>query len=967
MGAYIGDALQSVQAQTYKDYEVIIVDDGSTDEHTIRQLKSIGKQSPEIHIYYKENSGLSGAKNYGIERANGEYIVCLDADDKLEPTYLEKTVELIERKKSENVAFVTTWVQEFGHRDDIWRTSGFDMPKLLITNLVHAGSIFRKDVWKEVGGFKKVGASYEDWEFWISIVEKGYKWDIVEELLFLYRIRTNSLLASAKSSHLEIYKTIYDLHPQVYMKYAKELAIENAREIKELREVISEKNKSINEILDARDFYRGRALNAEERLEAFLRSRTVRIGLKLIKLSALIRAKMSALRSRFINFLRSLIPQFAKRLARRAFDLAFPKELTVIKNEQWSEGQHLISVITPYYNHAASIRDTAESVFYQTYRSIEYIIIDDGSNEEHSKALNQIKGKSVKIVHLKENIGKGSPAAARNYGIERASGKYIVCLDSDDLLDPTFIEKCLVILETQPDIGLATTDIQAFGAADWIWDFHNYNPMELLTNNLVITAAMFKKEAWQKVGGYKKDIGYEDWEFWISLAEKGFFGKHLAEKLFKYRVADTSRYKEDKKRHRHIVEGIHELHPKFKKNIRTILKEKKKKIIKVDPNTAFINLDRAGDYYVNNIGNNVLIAIPWMTFGGAETLILNFCNEIKDSINISFVTGLSSQHEWEHKFKKISPNVYHLENMFGEDKKMYLEYISNYISTRRIDVLHIVHTSFMFDMLPEIKKRHPNLKVIVTLFNTRAHFEESVGYEDLIDRYGTDNSLVANQLQKRLKAGKPVTVISNGINSNDTYNPALFDRSEERRTLGIKEKEISIFFAGRLSEEKNPDLFIEVAEKILAKESSRNLKFFIIGDGSLRGVVEKMISGIDSDNIKYLGYQSDIARYLSAADIFVLPSSIEGFPLSILEAMAMRVAVIASDVGAVSQIVDTGENGIVVPPASIEDFIAAIEKLNSSPKLLEKLKNNARRKVEEKYSNIILGENYKKLYKEVLR
>jgi glycosyltransferase involved in cell wall biosynthesis len=95
-----------------------------------------------------------------------------------------------------------------------------------------------------------------------------------------------------------------------------------------------------------------------------------------------------------------------------------------------------------------------------------------------------------------------------------------------------------------------------------------------------------------------------------------------------------------------------------------------------------------------------------------------------------------------------------------------------------------------------------------------------------------------------------------------------------------------------------------------------------------------------------------------------LPSSIEGFPLSILEAMAMRVAVVASDVGAVAEVVEDGKDGFVVRPGNVEDMVSAIGRLADDHKLLVSVKKNARQKVESKYSNVILGRNYKKLYED---
>lgn len=144
------------------------------------------------------------------------------------------------------------------------------------------------------------------------------------------------------------------------------------------------------------------------------------------------------------------------------------------------------------------------------------------------------------------------------------------------------------------------------------------------------------------------------------------------------------------------------------------------------------------------------------------------------------------------------------------------------------------------------------------------------------------------------------------------------------------------------------------------------MKFFVIGDGPVRPQVEEMVESIGKDSVRYLGYQSEIARYLSSADIFVLPSSIEGFPLSILEAMAMRLAIISSDVGAVAEVLDNGTDGIVVTPGVVSEISEAVLMLEHDRPYMEQIKDKAQKKLLSTYSNKKLGDNYMKLYKGLL-
>lgn len=262
-----------------------------------------------------------------------------------------------------------------------------------------------------------------------------------------------------------------------------------------------------------------------------------------------------------------------------------------------------------------------------------------------------------------------------------------------------------------------------------------------------------------------------------------------------------------------------------------------------------------------------------------------------------------------------------------------------------------------------MRRRHPSLKVVVTMFNDRVdYFGQSIEYAQYIDGFVTDNDKVARHYKQGLPPDKEVTVIPNGLNCYEEFNPDLYDREKERERLNISDDELAVFFVGRLSEEKNPDVFIRAAKALVANNRSK-LKFFLVGDGPMKHEVEHELKKIGNDNISYLGYQSEVAAFFAAADIFVLPSSIEGFPLSILEAMAMKVAVVASDVGAVAEVVESGKQGIVVKPGSVKEITESIEKLSNDPKLLSSMKRAARKKVEECYSNIVLGKNYRSLYR----
>lgn len=968
LGVFLPEAIQSVYDQTYKDWELIVVDDGSTDDKTTQIISKLRIAYPDTKFVQQANTGLANTRNNGIKLAQGKYIVCLDADDVLAPTYLEKTVALLQKDTTGKVAIASTWLQEFGERSDVWKPVDFDLAKMFITNQIHAGSMFKKEVWDKTAGYRKDANihGHEDWEFWLQIIEQGFIWKVVPEALFKYRIRGNSMLRATSDKRVLYHTSVIQYHKDFFLKHYDETLNELAAALNEQVDSINQKNASIGELQAAVEYQKSLAMKFENDLEDLNKSRILVYAQRLVRLSIKIR-HIPGLRYKFMDKLRAIIPKPVKNTLVKIKRLLFPIEVRVVENQKWADDKPLISVVTPYFNQASTISETIDSILSQTFKNFEMIIVNDGSDETNTKALQAISSQKIQVIHHKTNLGKGSPAAARNTGVKAAQGKYIVCIDADDAIELTYLEKALNILECDPMVSIVTPDTQTFGetanAPDYT--YQEYNPLKLISDNMVITAAVYRKEVWEKTGGYKSGIGYEDWEFWLNAAEHGYFGKHIPEKLFRYRIANSSRFLDDRKKHDDNISTIRGLHPEYENKVRTFVKANKRTKLVMMPETQFVNLNNSKYYTKEVINDNVLIVLPWMTFGGAETLILNFCSAIKHTFNLSFVTGLESDHEWEDKFKLISPEIYHLADLY-DNHQQYLEFLSNYVATRNIKMLHIVHTHFIFDILPELKRRHPELKVLVTLFNDRAHFDETVEVQKYVESYSSDNNKVVNHFKQELKGDKLIRVIPNGINSDEIYNPELFDRDLERAALGLADKDLAVFFVGRMSPEKNPDVFIDAAKKIVNYKEQQNVKFFLIGDGPMGPDLQQSIRAVKGKNISYLGYKSDIAKHLSAADIFVLPSSVEGFPMSILEAMAMKVAIISSDVGAVSDVLTNNVDGVIITPGSESEIIQNITRLNSDRAKLESIKVAGQKTLLSKYTDKTLGKNYTQIYSDTI-
>jgi len=213
---FLPEAVESVIAQTFTDWEVVIVDDGSPDP-TGQVADDLVRRHPtrRIRAVRQANAGLARARNAGIERARGSYILPLDADDRIGPTMLGRTYRLLEEQPG--VAIAYTDMQRFGDDNEVSRAAEFNPTMLPAVNHLSYCSLYRREVWEAVGGYNpNMVYGYEDWDFWVGAVERGYVARRIPEPLFEYRVRSGSMFADAMAHDSELQSRMRRNHPSVY-------------------------------------------------------------------------------------------------------------------------------------------------------------------------------------------------------------------------------------------------------------------------------------------------------------------------------------------------------------------------------------------------------------------------------------------------------------------------------------------------------------------------------------------------------------------------------------------------------------------------------------------------------------------------------------------------------------------------------------------------------------------------------
>jgi glycosyltransferase involved in cell wall biosynthesis len=195
-GQYLAEAIESALKQTVK-CQVIVVIDGSEDNS-----EQIARKYP-VKIIIQPNYGLATARNVSIRAAETEYILPLDADDKLHPTMVEKCLEV-------EADIVGTAQETFG---DYTATTYFNPnpthEMFLAGNQINCSALFKKSMWEKLGGYDEtMTEGYEDWDFWVRATKAGYSVKTIPILLLYYRKHGDSLVTKATSKHQEIHQYI---------------------------------------------------------------------------------------------------------------------------------------------------------------------------------------------------------------------------------------------------------------------------------------------------------------------------------------------------------------------------------------------------------------------------------------------------------------------------------------------------------------------------------------------------------------------------------------------------------------------------------------------------------------------------------------------------------------------------------------------------------------------------------------
>ncbi len=619
------------------------------------------------------------------------------------------------------------------------------------------------------------------------------------------------------------------------------------------------------------------------------------------------------------------------------------KDLNIISFEE-KEFKTLISVVMPFYNDKEYIRPAVYSVLNQTFPYFELIIVDDGSKDEESlKELSEIEklDNRIKVFH-KENEGL---AATRDYGASHSSeeSKYFFFLDSDDLIEKTYLECAYWTLETNKGAAWAYTDSVGFGADTYTWNkWFDYKKMQK-ENDLVATALIRKKDFWD-VNGYelREKAVNEDWNFWLKMIAKEKYPVRMDFYGFWYRRkkknSELEKARSNKKRALEIVEAT----------ARTI----KKPVTAIQYPFYNFNgeieeepLDSICPVKDNNKKVKLLVIVPYTVVGGADKFNVDLLNGLDDNkFDITLISTEPAVNVYRHKFKE-SISIYDLSTFI--DQKYWISFLNYIIKKDKTNIILNTNSITGYSMLPYLKAKYPEIPIIDYIhmeewYNRNGGYSrDSSGVASVIDKTLTCNANSMRILEEHFGRNKnELDTVYIGVDEKK-FDPKDYNKEELRKKYKLSKKYV-IGFICRIAYQKRPFLLLEIIKGL--KEKRNDFEFLIAGEGELFAQVKAKCKKLKiEENVRFLGNVSETQKVYAASDLTLNCSIKEGVALTSYESLSMGVPVISSDVGGQKELISE-DVGIIVPCIQDENDIFDLnyseEEINQYVEGVDKIINN---------------------------
>jgi glycosyltransferase involved in cell wall biosynthesis len=632
----------------------------------------------------------------------------------------------------------------------------------------------------------------------------------------------------------------------------------------------------------------------------------------------------------------------------------------------------MVSIVTPFFNPGAVFSETVLTVRRQSLQSWEWIVVDDGSTDAASAAA--LAGAAaheprIRIIRLPENRGL---SAARNRGLAEAAADYVCWLDADDLIEHTFLEKCLWRLQALPRVAFTKGFSIGFGAANYLWRHGFHEGERFLKENRTDPTSVMQTAAARAIGGFDETIraGLEDWDFWLRAANGGYWGDTITEPLSWYRRREEhlnrwANLQVDSKR-----EG---LEAQFRTRYPRLWSGGFPKIEGGEPPATEFAASTALANPLEKRRPRALLIVPHLELGGADSVNLDLLAQLTQRFDweTTVVTTRHSEDPWRQKFYDLTSDVFMLHRFLPFSA--YPAFLSYLIESRQPDVVCLNHSELGYRLLPWLKEAFPTLPIIDLVHIVMDDWKDG-GFPRLScqSRPWLTRTVATSQALRRWLIvnganGEAVDSLYTGIDAAHwTRSAELTETARERWKIPADRP--AILYAARFAAQKQPRLLPEIVRELEAR--GRRFILLLVGDGPERTWLEEHLCKRHARSVRMLGPidLDEMRLVMSASDLLLLPSREEGIALVLFEAMSMGAVPVATDVGGQRELV-TPDCGVLLPfdERLGAAMVEALDALLKDESLRRRLAGAGRKRIEDHFRLDQTGEQLNAIFRGVMR
>ena len=526
--------LDSLRNQTYKNYEIIVVDNGSSSE----QKRQIATVSDIVLIDLPYNTGFTGGQIAAEKIAKGDYLALINNDSVIAPNWCEEALNLFESDKDHIGVMggrAYEWNEELGYKPYSTSNNFYSYQivnpknghtttlktgrKVTSVNSISGSAVMiNRSVVSKVGYFDdRFFAYYEETDLFARMKRAGYK------VLYSPKLETWHKIAQSTRSNPGFY--LYYMHRNRFI-----FAIKNY------------------------DFFNALQFLGSYIKEFFISSSIlIRYGRKSgIEHKMMVKAGWWNITHLFTT------------LSARSRSVGLGKTYSRLLHKDSLQD---ISIVIPCYNYAQFVAEAINSAAEQSLSPSEIIIIDDGSTDNSlaviNKVVKELQNKYPDILFNVFTQNNSGIISTKNVGIDKVNSQWTIFLDADDILDKRYVEKCFN-KQKDSNADVVYTDMKMFGAVELTQTVLTYNKFRIRSVNIIHNSALYRTALLKQVNGYSPElsIGYEDWELNLKLSKVTDRFQYLAEPLLLYRRHEgASRDNNAQQKIAQVVKILERLHP----------------------------------------------------------------------------------------------------------------------------------------------------------------------------------------------------------------------------------------------------------------------------------------------------------------------------------------------------------------------------------------------------------------------